>query len=109
MREFTITSDSTTDLPVEYLREHGVPFASLSYVLDGKTYQDNQGLTSKEFYDKVRAGAMPTASQINVAEAKALFEPLVREGKDVLHIGFSSGLSGSCGSCQRDCPHRRGA
>lgn len=100
MREFVITSDSTTDLPLEYLRENGVPFASLSYVLEGKTYRDNQGLTSKEFYDKVRAGAMPTTSQINVEEARALFEPLVQEGKDILHIAFSSGLSGSCNSCR---------
>lgn len=100
MREFVITSDSTTDLPVEYLKENGVAFASLSYVLDGKTYRDNQGLTSKEFYDKVRGGAMPTTSQINVEEAKALFEPIVREGKDILHIAFSSGLSGSCNSCR---------
>lgn len=100
MREFVITSDSTTDLPVEYLQEHGVAFASLSYVLDGKIYRDNQGLTSKEFYDKVRNGAMPTTSQINVEEAKALFEPIVRAGKDILHIAFSSGLSGSCNSFQ---------
>ncbi len=100
MKEFIVTTDSTTDLPPEYLRERHVPFASLSYVLEGKTYRDNQGLTSQEFYDKVRNGAMPTTSQINVEEARALFEPLVKEGKDILHIAFSSGLSGSCNSCR---------
>ena len=100
MREFVITSDSTTDLPAEYLKENGILIASLSYVLEGITYEDNKGLTSKEFYDKVRNGAMPTTSQINVAEGRALFEPIIKEGKDILHIAFSSGLSGSCNSCQ---------
>ena len=37
MKEFIVTTDSTTDLPPEYLRERHVPFASLSYVLEGKT------------------------------------------------------------------------
>lgn len=100
MREFVITSDSTTDLPAEYLKENEIAIASLSYVLEGITYRDGQGLTSKEFYDKVRGGAMPTTSQINVEEGRALFEPIVKAGKDILHIAFSSGLSGSCNSCQ---------
>ena len=43
MREFVITSDSTTDLPAEYLKENGILIASLSYVLEGITYEDNKG------------------------------------------------------------------
>lgn len=100
MSEFIITADSTVDMPKEYLAEKGVPIMALSYVLDGVTYQDGNGLTGKEFYDKIRGGAMPTTSQINPEQAKAAFEPLVKEGKDILHIAFTSGLSGSYNSAR---------
>ena len=45
-------------------------------------------------------GAMPTTSQVNPEQAKAAFEPLLKEGKDILHLAFSSGLSGSCQSAR---------
>ena len=100
MNEFVITADSTVDLPKEYLEEKQIPIIALSYILDGVTYQDGNGLTGKEFYDKLRAGSMPTTSQVNPEQAKEAFEPIVKQGKDILHIGFSSGLSGSVGSAR---------
>jgi DegV family protein with EDD domain len=48
-----------------------------------------------EFYAKIEAGAMPTTSLVNVAEFISFFEPFLQEGKDILHISFSSGLSGT--------------
>ena len=100
MSEFIITADSTVDMPKEYLAEKNIPIMPLSYVLEGVTYEDGNGLTGKEFYDKIRAGAMPTTSQINPEQAKAAFEPFLKEGKDVLHIAFTSGLSGSYNSAR---------
>lgn len=100
MKDYVITTDSTVDLPKSYMEEKGVPVISLSYVMDGKTYEDMNGLPYKEFFAKVRAGSMPTTSQITPAQAKEVLEPLVREGKDILHIGFSSGLSGSYSSAK---------
>lgn len=100
MNEFVISTDSTTDLPREFLKEKQVPFASLSYMIEGNTYLDGEGFTSKEFYDKIREGAMPTTSQVNPEQAKALFEPILKEGKDILHIAFTSGLSGTYQSCK---------
>lgn len=98
MRDYVITTDSTVDLPGDYMKEHGVPVISLSYILEGETYSDMDGLPYKEFFDKMRAGSMPTTSQITPAQAREMMEPLIKEGKDVLHIGFSSGLSGSYNS-----------
>lgn len=66
--------------------------------IDGETYTDMEGLTSKEFFDKLRDGKMATTSQINPEEAREYFEPFLKEGKDVLHLGFSSGLSGTLNS-----------
>ena len=100
MSEFIITADSTVDMPKEYLVEKNIPMMALTYVLDGITYEDGNGLTGKDFFDKLRQGSMPTTSQVNPEQAKAIFEPFVKEGKDVLHIGFSSGLSGSVGSAK---------
>lgn len=100
MREFVITADSTVDLPKEYLAENGNIILPLSYVLEGKTYEDTNGLSPEEVYEKIRNGALPTTSQINPEQAKEAFEKILKEGKDILHIGFSSGLSGSYNSAR---------
>lgn len=98
MNEFVIVSDSTVDLPKEYLRDKQVPIISLSYVMDGVTYEEMNGLSHKEFFEKLRTGALPTTSQINPEQAREALEPFAKEGKDILYIGFSSGLSGSYNS-----------
>lgn len=98
MNEFVIVSDSTVDLPKEYLKEKQVPIISLSYVMDGVTYEEMDGLSHKEFFEKLRAGSLPTTSQINPEQAREALEPFAKEGKDILYIGFSSGLSGSYNS-----------
>ena len=100
MRDFLITTDSTVDLPIEYLKENKNIVISLSYMLEGKTYEDLHGLPSKEFYDKVRSGSLPTTSQVNPEQARTAFEAVLKEGKDILHIAFSSGLSGSYNSAR---------
>ncbi len=98
MNEFIITADSTVDLPKEYLAEKNIPILALNYILEGVTYEDGNGLTGHEFYEKLRGGAMPTTSQINPEQAKAALEPFVKDGKDIIHIAFTSGMSGSYNS-----------
>ena len=98
MRDYIITVNSTIDLPKEWLAERGVPVAPLKYTIDGETYTDMEGLSAKEFFAKLREGKMSVTSQVNPEEAAAMLEPYVKEGKDVLHLGFSSGLSGTLNS-----------
>ena len=98
MRPYVITTDSSADLEDSYLKEHGVGMVSLNCLLDGQIYNTENPLPVKEFYAKIRSGAMPTTSQVNPEDARDLFEPYAREGYDVLHLAFSSGLSGSCQS-----------
>ncbi|MCB6203513.1 DegV family protein [Extibacter muris] len=100
MRDYVITVNSTVDLPKEWLQERNVPVIPLHYTIDGETYPDMEGLTSKQFFDKLREGKMSVTSQVNPEEAKEALEPIIKEGKDVLHLGFSSGLSGTCNSMQ---------
>lgn len=98
MRDYVITVNSTVDLPKEWLEERNVPVVPLRYIMDGQTYEDMSGLTAKEFFAKLREGKMSVTSQVNPEEAKAALEPFLKEGKDVLHLAFSSGLSGTCNS-----------
>lgn len=98
MRDYIITVNSTVDLPKEWLEERHVPVIPLRYTMDGETYEDMNGLSHKEFFDKLRQGIMSVTSQVNPDEAKAAFEPFIKEGKDILHLAFSSGLSGTCNS-----------
>lgn len=99
MSEYIIMTDSTVDLPKEYLIEElQVPCIPLSYIMDGVTYEDMSGLSGKEFFDKIRAGSLPTTSQVNPEQAKKALEPYVKEEKDILFIGFSSALSGTFNS-----------
>ena len=98
MRDYVITVNSTVDLPKEWLEERNVPVVPLRYTMDGQTYEDMNGLTAKEFFDKLREGKMSVTSQVNPEEAKEALEPFVKAGTDVLHLAFSSGLSGTCNS-----------
>lgn len=99
MSEYMIMTDSTVDLPKEYLTEElGVPYIPLTYLIDGQSYEDMIGLTGEEFFAKVRTGSMPTTSQINPEQAREALEPYLKEGKDILYIAFSSGLSGTYNS-----------
>lgn len=93
-----ITVNSTVDLPKEWLKERNVPVLPLKYTIDGQTYQDMEGLSAKEFFQKLREGHMSVTSQINPEEAREMMEPFLKEGKDLLHLAFSSGLSGTYNS-----------
>ena len=98
MRDYVITVNSTVDLPKEWLEERHVPVIPLKYTIDGETYTDMEGLSAKEFFDKLREGKMSTTSQVNPEEAASMLEPFLKEGKDILHLRFSSGLSGTLNS-----------
>lgn len=98
MREYLIFTDNLADLPVSYRREHQIREISLSYLLDGQTYDHTNELPPKVFYDRMRTGSMPTTSQINPENARVMFLSAVKEGYDILHISFTSGLSGSYNS-----------
>ena len=100
MRDYVITTDNNSDLPESYYTEHGVGCTYLSYTMDGQHYSHENFLPVKEFYDRMRKGSMPTTAQVNPEDARALIEPYLKAGKDVLHIAFSSGLSGSYNSAR---------
>ena len=98
MRDYVITVNSTVDVPKLWLEERHVPVVALKYTIDGETYTDMEGLTAKEFFEKLREGKMSVTSQVNPEEAMEALEPFVKEGKDILNFGNSSALSGTLNS-----------
>ena len=95
---FKLMTDSTADLPESYLQEHGIGCVNLSYIMDGVTYGHGVEMPWREFYTSMRAGNMPTTSQVNPDEAKEYFEKLLEQDKEILYLAFSSGLSGTYNS-----------
>ncbi len=97
MSNFTIITSSTSDLPKEYLEKHDITTIKYTFTLDGKDYKDGD-MDYKKFFDLERNGHMPRTSQLTPAEAIDVFDGFLSQGKDILYIAFSSGLSGSCGN-----------
>lgn len=98
MSDYVIVTDSTTDITPKMIKEIGVQVLPLKFTIDGKTYEDipdGGQMENKVFYGKLRSGSMSTTTQVNSEEFIAVFEPILKEGKDILYIGFSSGLSGT--------------
>lgn len=95
MQKFAITTDMTADMPEGFFADNGVDVAFMPFALDGVDIEPDTIPTHHEFYDKLRAGAVPSTSQTSAYEAIQIFEKNLQAGEDVLHISFSSGMSGS--------------
>lgn len=100
MCDYAIMTEDTADLPEEYMREYDLGMLNLTYTIDEKAYGKDCQLPYKEFYAKMRAGSMPTTSQINFQEAKDGIKETLKKNKDIIYIAFSSGLSGSYNSAR---------
>lgn len=103
MGEYVILTDSSADLTAELAAELGVEVIPLSFTMEDKTYfnyPDNRDIDPADFYARLRGGAMATTAAVNVADYTEAIEPILKEGKDVLVLAFSSGLSATCHSAQ---------
>lgn len=97
-----LSTDSTANLPKEYYEKLNIKIIPMQIILDDATYDDlSEKLPTNEYYQRMRDGATPTTAQINEYSAKNYFEELLKSGEDVLHIGFSSALSGSTFTLKR--------
>jgi len=100
MQKFTITTENTADLPENYYTENEIEYMYLPCTMGDKVYNKENELSSEDFYKIMRDGAMPTTSQVNSEDAKAVWVPMIEAGKEILHLSFSSGLSGTYNSCR---------
>lgn len=100
MSQYTITCCSTADMPSSYFEEKKIPYACFHFLMDGTEYPDDLGVSMPfdKFYQMISDGAQPTTAQVNTEQYIQLFEPVLMEGKDVLHLALSSGISGTINS-----------
>ena len=100
MADYCITCCSTADLSKEYLEKRDIKYVCFHFELDGKDNLDDlwQSMTPEDLYKQMIDGAMTKTSQVSIGEYKDFFEPMLKEGKDILHITLSSGISGSYNS-----------
>lgn len=100
MGKFVITTENTSDMPKAYFEQHGIPRMYLPCTMDEIVYTGENELPYKEFYDRMRTGSMPVTSQVNSEDARKEWTAFVEAGKEILHVAFSSGLSGTYNSCR---------
>ena len=102
MSAYVLSCCSTVDLTREKIEARGIKWVPFHYEIDGKEYLDDFGetISYSDFYAAMAKGSSTKTSQVNVGEFYKHFKAMVSEGKDVLHISFSSGLSGAYGSAE---------
>ncbi len=96
MHSFEILTDSSADLDGEMVSKIGVQVLPLRFTVRGQTYRnypDNREMDPHAFYELLRAGEVATTSAVNVAQYTDMLESMLRAGRDVLILAFSSGLS----------------
>ena len=97
MGDYVLSCCSTADMPKEYFRDRNIAYLCFHYYLDGKLYVDDLGQSMKfsDLYDKMAQGSETQTSQPNVEEYTEYFEKYLAEGRDIIHLTLSSGISGA--------------
>ena len=96
MSDYIISCCSTADLTKEHFESRQINYICFHYELDGKEYVDDlgQSMDFHEFYRAMANGATTKTSQVNADEFIEYFTPFLEQGKDILHVTLSSGISG---------------
>lgn len=96
MSDYIISCCSTADLTKEHFEKRDIKYICFHYELDGVQYTDDLGesMPSDKFYQAMVDGADTKTSQINADEFEEYFEPFLKEGKDIIHVCLSSGITG---------------
>lgn len=102
MSDYILSCCSTADLSKEHFDSRGIHYVCFHYMLNDVSYPDDlgQSIAFEDFYRMMTEGADTKTSQVNVAEFIDYFTPFLKEGKDILHVSLSSGLSGSVNSAR---------
>lgn len=98
MNDYILSCGSTVDLTKQQMNERSIRYVCFHFLLDNQDYADDMGSTisQEELYKRMLEGAETKTAQVPLGTYIQYFEELLQEGKDILHIEFSSGLSGSC-------------
>lgn len=97
-KQYLITSDSTCDMPASFYEEENIPILPYTFIMNEESFLDDH--LEEEAYDAFflrikNEKLLPTTAQVNLKQASDFFEPLLKDGYDVIHLHFASALSGS--------------
>ncbi|PKL00689.1 MAG: fatty acid-binding protein DegV [Tenericutes bacterium HGW-Tenericutes-1] len=98
MSNYVIVTDSCIDLPLELIKKLSLEVIPLTVIISGKEYKnyaDERDITFKDFYQLLRNEEVPTTSQLSPIDFMTVYEQILKQGKDILSISFSSALSGT--------------
>lgn len=95
MRNFFITTDSNSDLPKEYIEKFGTVIIPQYYSFGDTVYGDELNMSPAEFYERMKNGELPQSQANNPAVIEEKFRAILDQGCDIIHIAFSSAMSGS--------------
>ena len=100
MSEYQLSCCSSADLSEEYFKKRDITYVCFHYEVDGVDYLDDMGksMSSEELFKKMDAGADTKTSQVTINEYADYFRGILSDGRDVLHLTLSSGISGSYNS-----------
>ena len=100
MENFILSCCSTADLSKEHFIRRAIHYVCFHFQLNGKTYADDLGesIPFEDLYNAMKQGADTKTSQLNASEFEEYFEPFLQQGKDILHVCISSGISGTYNS-----------
>lgn len=96
MKPYQIITDTNSDLPQSYVKEHNLVQVPQYYSIGDTIYEGAGGIEPSEFYKMMRNGTIPQSQAVNPAVAEEKFRSVLDSGRDILYISFSSALSGSC-------------
>ncbi|MCI7043051.1 MAG: DegV family protein [Lachnospiraceae bacterium] len=100
MGDYVLSCCSTADLSKERFEKRQIQYVCFHFELGGKEYLDDLGASvpPEELYSRMIAGEDTKTSQVSVGDYEALFEKNLKDGKDILHVTLSSGISGTYNS-----------
>ena len=96
MKKVAVMTDSNSGITQKEARKLGIRVVPMPFYIDGELYYENITLTQKEFYEKLSGDADISTSQPSPADVMEIWEELLDEYDEVVHIPMSSGLSTSC-------------
>jgi len=102
MSNYVIATCSTADISAEHLRKRNIEYIKYVFLTDGKENLDDLGQTIPydKFYQMMRDGVETKTSQPNAEDFISFIEPFLAEGKDLILLNLSSGLSGAMTSAR---------
>lgn len=100
--DYVLITDANCDLPDKFAKDCGFSVIPMEFIMEDKCYKhylDAREMSLEAFYSKLKSGVDSKTVQINYNSFVEYFEPILKEGKDILYVCFTSGLSGTYNTC----------